>query len=92
MGIFGYFPTYALGNLYAAQFFDAARQALPDLEAQVARGELFPLREWLRENVHRHGRRYRARELVKVVSGRELSHQPFIDYLNAKFKPLYGLG
>lgn len=91
MGIFGYFPTYALGNLYAAQFFDAAREALPDLAERIARGELLPLREWLRENVHRHGRRYRARELVKVVSGHELSHQPFIDYLNTKFKPLYGL-
>ncbi|MFQ5805636.1 MAG: carboxypeptidase M32 [Phycisphaerae bacterium] len=92
MGIFGYFPTYALGNLYAAQFFAAARRALPELEEQIARGELLPLREWLRENVHRHGKRYRASELIKRVSGRELSHQAFIDYLHAKFKPLYRLG
>jgi carboxypeptidase Taq len=91
IGMFGYFPTYALGNLYAAQFFEAAKQAMPDLDEQFARGELRPLREWLRENVHRHGKRYRAGELVKVVSGRDLSPQPFIDYLNAKFKPLYGL-
>ena len=91
LGILGYFPTYALGNLYAAQFFDAARLALPNLETQIARGELLPLREWLRENIHRHGKRYRAGELVKVVSGRELSPQPFVDYLQAKFKPLYGL-
>jgi carboxypeptidase Taq len=91
LGIFGYFPTYALGNLYAAQFFEAARQALLDLESQIGRGELLPLREWLRENVHRHGKRYRAAELVKVVTGRELSHQPFVNYLLAKFKPLYGL-
>jgi carboxypeptidase Taq len=92
MGIFGYFPTYALGNLYAAQFFAAAKRAMPDLEKRIARGELLPLREWLRENIHRHGKRYRANELVKVVSGNELSHRPFIDYLHAKFKPLYGLG
>ncbi len=91
MGIFGYFPTYALGNLYAAQFFAAAKRAMPDLEEQLARGELLPLREWLREKIHQHGKRYRANELIKVVSGSDLSHQPFIDYLHAKFKPLYGL-
>lgn len=91
LGIFGYFPTYALGNLYAAQFFDAAHRALPDLEAQLARGELKPLREWLRENIHRHGQRYRAAELVQVVTGRPLSHGPYINYLNGKYRPLYGL-
>jgi carboxypeptidase Taq len=91
MGIFGYFPTYALGNLYAAQLFEAARQTLPDLDTQLTRGELMPLREWLRDNVHRQGKRYRANDLVKLVSGRDLSPQPFLDYLNAKFKPLYGL-
>lgn len=90
MGIFGYFPTYALGNLYAAQFFDAARRAMPDLDAQLARGELKPLREWLRENIHRHGQRYRAGELVQVVTGQPLTHGPFIQYLTRKFKPLYG--
>jgi carboxypeptidase Taq len=90
MGIFGYFPTYALGNLYAAQFFEAAHKALPELEAQLARGELKPLREWLRENIHRHGQRYRAAELVQVVTGRPLSHTPFITYLNRKYRPLYG--
>jgi carboxypeptidase Taq len=90
-GLIGYFPTYALGNLYAAQFFEAAQRALPELDRQIARGELRPLREWLRDNIHRHGRRYRADELIKVVTGRELSAGPFIDYLNAKFRPLYGI-
>ena len=91
MATFGYFPTYALGNLYGAQFFDAARRALPDLDGQISRGEFTPLLEWLRENIHRHGMRYRARELVKVVTGEELSHKPFVDYLNAKYRPLYGV-
>jgi len=90
LGIFGYFPTYQLGNLYAAQFALAARRALPDLDGQLARGELRPLREWLRQNIHRHGRRYRAGELVQVVTGQELSHRPFIEYLRAKYQPLYG--
>ncbi len=91
MGTFGYFPTYALGNLYAAQFFAAARRALPDLDQQIAAGRMAPLLQWLRKNIHRHGQRYRAQELVKVVTGAELSHEPFIAYLNAKFRPLYGI-
>ena len=91
MGILGYFPTYQLGNLYAAQFYAAARAALPELDAQVGHGELGPLREWLRENIHQHGQRYRAAELVEVVSGQPLTAQPFMDYLGAKFKPLYGI-
>jgi carboxypeptidase Taq len=87
----GYFPTYALGNLYAAQFYLAAKQAIPDLEARIAAGQLLPLREWLRTNIHRHGRRYRPGELVRVVTGRELSAAPFVEYLNAKFRTLYGI-
>ncbi len=90
IGAIGYFPTYALGNLYAAQFFEAARQAMPDLDDRLARGELLPLREWLRENIHRHGRQYRAHELVQRVTGRPLSHVPFIEYLKRKYGPLYG--
>lgn len=67
------------------------RTDLSDLDGQFTRGEFKPLREWLRNNIHRHGRRYRATELVKVVTGRELSHQPFIEYVNAKYRPLYGI-
>lgn len=91
LATFGYFPTYQLGNLYAAQFFNAAKKAIPDLDGQVAAGQLKPLREWLRENIHRHGKRYRATELVKVVTGQELSHKPYMEYLNAKYRPLYGI-
>jgi carboxypeptidase Taq len=91
MGAFGYFPTYALGNLYAAQFCETARKALPDLDGQLRRGDMRPLLGWLRTNIHQHGMRYRAAELVQVVTGRPLSHQPFVDYLKGKFRPLYGL-
>ncbi len=91
MGIFGYFPTYQLGNLYAAQFFAAAKQALPDLDDQIRRGELGPLREWLRDNIHKHGMRYRANELAEVVTGEGLTAKPFMAYLRAKFGPLYGI-
>lgn len=91
LGIFGYFPTYQLGNLYAAQFYEAARRALPELPQQVGRGELQPLLSWLRENIHQHGMRYRANELVKVVTGGELSPAPYLRYLNEKYRPLYGI-
>lgn len=90
-GIFGYFPTYQLGNLYSAQFFQTAQAAIPELESQIANGDMEPLREWLRDNIHQHGQRYRANELAKVVTGSELSHEPYMNYLKAKFKPLYGL-
>lgn len=91
MGAFGYFPTYALGNLYAAQFFDAARRAMPDLKDRVRRGEFRPLLDWLRENIHRHGQRYRPAELVERVTGRALSIESFMGYLREKFSPIYGL-
>lgn len=91
MGAFGYFPTYALGNLYAAQFFATAGQAMTDLKARIARGNFAPLLQWLRENIHRHGQRYRAADLVKRVTGAPLSVKPFLSYVTGKFGPIYGL-
>lgn len=90
-GTFGYFPTYLLGTLYAAQIFAAARRAMPDMDAQFERGEFAPLLSWLRTNVHSQGRRYRAGELVQRISGQAPSDRPFVDYLRSKFRPLYGL-
>ncbi|MCA9052651.1 MAG: carboxypeptidase M32 [Planctomycetaceae bacterium] len=90
-GLIGYFPTYALGNMYAAQFFESARQELGDLDAQFARGEFRPLLEWLRTNIHRRGLQYRAAKLVELVTGRPLSSEPLLKHLNSRFRPLYGL-
>ncbi len=90
-GLIGYFPTYALGNMYAAQFFAAARKSLGDLDAQFARGEFEPLRTWLKENIHRRGMQYRANRLVEVVTGESLSHEPLVDWLHVKFDELYSL-
>lgn len=91
MASYGYFPTYALGNLYAAQFFAAAKKAIPDLPAHIRRGELRPLLDWLRANIHQHGQRYRAGELVQRVTGQALSIEPFLEYIRGKFFPVYGL-
>lgn len=91
MAAVGYFPTYALGNLYAAQFFAAIRRAQPDVDDQVERGEFSGILRWLRENIHIHGQRYRPAELVQRATGAAPTIQPFIEYIHAKFRPIYGL-
>jgi carboxypeptidase Taq len=90
-GLVGYFPTYTLGNLYASQFFAAADRDLGGLDAQFARGEFRPLREWLREKIHRHGQRYTSAELVKRVTGQELSSEPLMKQLKTKYGDLYSV-
>ncbi len=84
IGAIGYFPTYTLGNLMAAQLWDRVRADLPALEADIEAGRFSPLREWLREHVHRHGRKFPPRELLHRVTGQSLSADPFLDYLEAK--------
>ncbi len=88
-GLVGYFPTYALGNLYAAQFFARADAELGGLAAQFARGEFEPLRQWLRRNIHEQGQCYSAAELVERVTGGPLSPEPLLAHLEAKLGPLY---
>jgi hypothetical protein len=88
-GEFGYFPTYALGNLYGASLFAAAKRQLPGLEEAIGRGELLRLRDWLRERIHREGFRYFAEELVTKVTGKGLTDEDFIAYLRAKYSALY---
>ena len=88
----GYFPTYSLGNLYAAQFFDAAGEQLGNLDEQFARGDFTPLRQWLNKNIHQKGQCYSAAELVEHVTGKPLSHQPLVRQLREKLGPLYGIG
>jgi carboxypeptidase Taq len=91
MGAIGYFPTYTLGNLYAAQFWTAIHRAVPDLEERIRAGEFHPLLGWLRENVHAHGRRFTAPELCERITGRPLSHEPLLRYLEEKVKAVYGV-
>jgi len=88
---FGYFPTYTLGNLYAAQFFAKARAELGDLEEGFRRGEFLPLKDWLTRKIHREGQRYRAADLVAAVSGEPLNPSYLLRHLTEKFGMLYGL-
>ncbi len=90
-GGIGYFPTYSLGNLYAAQFTEQARVDLGDLDEPFAEGRFGPLKDWLTEKIYRQGMRYRASELVEEVTGKPLSHRPLMDHLRAKYGPLYGI-
>jgi carboxypeptidase Taq len=90
-GLVGYFPTYSLGNLYAAQLFVQADKDLGGLTDQFAAGEFKPLREWLRTKIHEPGQCYTADELVERVTGEPLSHAPLVRYLRAKYGELYGI-
>jgi carboxypeptidase Taq len=83
-GLFGYFPTYTLGNLIGPQLWERISADLPDLDEQFLRGEFAPLREWLREHVHRHGRKFPPRELLRRITGDDLRVEPFLGYLRAK--------
>jgi len=90
-GLVGYFPTYALGNLYAAQIFAQAEKELGPLAAAMAAGRLRPLRDWLTANVYRQGRRCSAGKLVERLTGRPVSHDALIQDLRTKYEPLYRL-
>jgi carboxypeptidase Taq len=83
-GSFGYFPTYALGTLLAAQLWEAARAGLPDLDAQLEAGDLDPLREWLGERVHRHGRCLDPADLVRQATGGPLEARAYLDFVAAQ--------
>jgi len=91
MGAIGYFPTYTLGNLYCAQFFEAALDVIPDLYEQFERGDFSALKKWLNENIHAHGRRYRSADLCEHVTGQPLSADPLLRHLESKLRPLYGV-
>ena len=90
-GYFGYFATYALGNLYASQFFAKAKEDMPDLEGKFASGDFSGLKDWLRKNIHSQGKRYRAGDLVAKVTGKPLGHEAMMTYLKSKFGMLYGI-
>lgn len=90
-GLIGYFPTYSLGNLISGQLWHVINVAIPDLDAQMGRGEFGALLEWLRTNIHSQARRYTPAQLVERATGEPLTSKYYVEYLNAKFRDLYGL-
>jgi len=91
MGGIGYFPTYTLGNLYAAQFMERVRADFPALDADFRAGNFGELKAWLNHEIHRHGRTYLPGELCRRITGRPLSFEPFMKYLREKMGRQYGL-
>jgi carboxypeptidase Taq len=91
MGGLGYFPTYTLGNLYAAQLMEQAKKDLGDLDDDFRLGQFGRLKHWLNENVHRPGQKLRAGELAKKITGKPLNSKPLLSYLRKKYQALYGI-
>ncbi|HKC95947.1 MAG TPA: carboxypeptidase M32 [Nitrospira sp.] len=91
MGSFGYFPTYTLGNLYAVQFYDQAKLEIPNIEDEIAAGQLMILRRWLGQKIHRWGRMFIPDHLSQRVTGVSLSPEPFLRYIDRKYGELYRL-
>lgn len=84
-GAFGYFPSYTLGTLFAAQFYAKAKKEIPTIESSIAAGDVGPLKNWLAKNIHAEGRKYQSLDLVRRVTGEEFTSQYFIDYLKGKY-------
>lgn len=90
-GLFGYFPTYALGNLVSAQLWEKINADISGLSGQIRNGEFKYLLNWLREKLHRHGAKFEPQELVKRITGSEIKPEPYLAYLKKKFGDIYGL-
>ncbi len=90
-GSFGYFPTYSLGSVLAAQLFAAVENEVGDLEERIREGEFDDLNGWLRENVHRHGKRYTTPELIEEATGEAVTAEYFLEYVAEKYGELYDL-
>ncbi len=90
-GLFGYFSTYALGNLISAQLWEKINRDIPDLEAQIRQGQFDALLGWLRTNIHVHGRKFMPQELVQRVVGSKIDPAPYMRYLRKKYGEIYAL-
>jgi carboxypeptidase Taq len=90
-GLFGYFPTYALGNLVSAQLWETLRKDLTDLDTQIEKGKFADLLDWLHKNVHQYGAKYEPQELVQKVTGSKINPDAYIRYLQDKFRKIYNL-
>jgi carboxypeptidase Taq len=88
---FGYFPTYSLGNVMSVQIWERARGDLVDLDAQLERGEFGDLREWLREHLHRHGRKFTPGETLERAAGASIDPEPYVRYLKGKLGEVAGV-
>jgi len=89
-GLYGYFPSYALGNIYSGQIVAAITRANPDWRQELAKGNLKPVNDWLKENIHSKGDLYDPEELIRLATGCSLNSEQYLHYLNEKYSNLYG--
>jgi len=89
-GLYGYFPSYALGNIYSGQLLACMEKEVQDWRTQLSKGEFGNVKQWLNKNVHSYGNLYNPPDLIKLVAGKELAVQPFLNYLHNKYSMLYG--
>jgi carboxypeptidase Taq len=89
-GLYGYFPSYTLGNIYSGQITDAITKDNPDWRKELAEGKLKQVNEWLRTNIHSQGNLFDPEEIMKNATGKTLDAQPYLEYLNEKYGKLYG--
>ena len=90
-GLVGYFPTYTLGNLISAQLWDTFGSVEPSRDDLMRQGDFTPLLSWLRREIHQHGRRYTPQELVRRVTGSSINAEPYLQYLERKYRDIYSL-
>ncbi|MGO4273695.1 carboxypeptidase M32, partial [Paenibacillus sp. TAF58] len=90
-GAFGYFPSYALGNMYAAQFTHTLRKELPNFDSLITEGNLVPIKEWLTDKVYQHGKLLTPNEIIRQVTGEELNPDYLVQYLEEKYQTVYGI-
>jgi carboxypeptidase Taq len=88
-GLYGYFPSYALGNIYSGQILATMEKDMPNWKKQVEKGNFSPVKNWLIKNVHNYGNLYDPPELIRKITGKELSVKPYLNYLNEKYSKLY---
>ncbi|MGD9092263.1 MAG: carboxypeptidase M32 [Anaerolineales bacterium] len=91
IGMIGYFPTYALGNLVSVQLWEQINNDISNLDEKMRKGEFAPLLEWLRENIHRHGAKFEPQEMVQRITGTRIDPAPYMNYLQTKFSDIYSL-
>jgi len=90
-GSFGYFPSYMLGNLFSAQFFNQMKKDIPNYKELVESGDLKTILNWLRKNIHKHGKKYEPNELLEKVTSEKLNPDYFMDYLKEKYTKVYNI-
>jgi carboxypeptidase Taq len=88
-GIYGYFPTYALGNIYSGQILSTMEKEIPLWQTQISEGNFQLIKQWLIKNIHQYGNFYDSQDLLKKVTGEGINIQPYLNYLDAKYSMLY---